>query len=110
LMGAEWALTLWAGILEGVWRMSWICKVKSSDTEAKRESWRGWKDTSFTTPSWVLYVVVALISGLAFWKLLISLNQNQLKVIPMTDSIVIRGSDEMTLFVGIPRKSITVLY
>ena len=72
-MGREWAFTLWAGWVVFAERMSWIWRVRSSDTEAKRESWRGWKETSLTTLSWVVYVVVGPISGLAFWKALMSL-------------------------------------
>ena len=51
LMGWEWPLTLWAGWEVEVERMSWIWMVRSSETEAKRESWRGWKETSLTTAS-----------------------------------------------------------
>ena len=50
-MGCEWALMLCAGLVVEVERMSWIWRVKSSETEAKRESWRGWKLTSLTTAS-----------------------------------------------------------
>lgn len=34
--------------------MSWIWIVRSSETEAKSESWRGWKETSLTIASWVV--------------------------------------------------------
>lgn len=50
-MGWEWALMLWAGFVVEVERISWIWRVRSSETEAKRESWSGWNDTSLTTAS-----------------------------------------------------------
>jgi hypothetical protein len=52
LMGWVWALTVLGGREVEAERMSWICRVKSSETEAKRESWWGWKVTSFTTAEW----------------------------------------------------------
>lgn len=52
--GCGCALMLWTGLVALAERMSWIWRVRSSETDANRESWRGWKETSFTTASCVV--------------------------------------------------------